>query len=281
MGLLNRAETRNESKPGLFARIEAKTGVYSLDDMGKTLKEKITRLTVNENTAYTVLTLLKTYSAFQSGFCLKLRAGQYCAYTCLQTGVEGMCIPQEKLWSRDKAKLQYFNFEPGQDKNISYWIFPLDKEEPWKAILLLEAANDTFDPKPVAEILKGNTIKLQEFIIEEENTDPDIINDNLSGEIIDDSDLYNKINEFQNHHPEFACIVMEAGSDFNSELSSLLSNIGTSAPLSEGKSLILLPKKLDWELITNLISKVHNAKPLLSFEPEIGEDVLSRLQSFI
>ena len=381
-GLLARLETENQPKPGLFARLEAENRVkteqgntvlqnaeesgkepesqiFTLDDIGVALKEKIRSLSGEQCNPYTILTLLKTYEAFHSAICLSLKNGNYSSYTSLQAGIETLTIPQGKLWSLEKAELSYFRFDFGTDDNLNYWIFPLKfiDNEPWGAVMLIEASDASFNPKAIAAILEGNTEKLLEQISEQssleeislDNLDDDDsedvyeinidiedngIEDNIEGniEIVsvdiidepldemleeeleevleeelesldqapeeisiessidessigDDTFLEQKIYDFQLSHPAFACIVLEKQENgpkqLNTELSAMVSNIGALIPLAGTKSLVLLPQILDWELITHLITKTHNVKPLLSFVPDFGENVLERLQAYI
>jgi len=186
MGLLSRAEKAAawESDVKNSDNVDDITGQtaveeeqsYSLDDMGKALGERIKRLPLRKSTPYTALSLLKAYSAFQSGVCLVLKDGLYTSFTSVSFGIEKISIPQEKIWSEENSGASYFKLDPEKTTEIKnttegleYWVFPLGSPsgcgepnspsaQPWEGIMILGVPNSaeinsTFDPQAIAAII--------------------------------------------------------------------------------------------------------------------------------
>jgi len=162
MGLLSRVAGRSDSKKTYVER-DSSLRDPSLDEMGKTLAERIRRLPENENTPYTALSLLKAYANFHSGICLSLKDGVYSSYLSIGAETGELSIPQEEVWSEDRAHQKYFRFEFDGESDFDRWIFPLDPSVlnasgPWASIMILETdkANDqgsAFNPGSVSEVI--------------------------------------------------------------------------------------------------------------------------------
>lgn len=305
---------------GLLSRVEARTipdndDESSLDEMGQALREKLKRLPDNENTPYTVLTLLKAYGSFHSGGCLSLKNGVYLPYSSVGTEIDKVSIPQGKIWYKDRALLRYFSYSPAENNDSIYWIFPLDFSGagPWSAIMLLKVPasaeqGSAFNPGYISAIIADSydklsiqasddkdTISLEiEELSPEADEDIDVLDVEFESsdeqdEIEDDNPEHNAIEEqitqFQDVYNEFNCIVFDcAGEDcenYSQKVADMLNTLGTVVPLTPERPLILLPKAYDWELISDRLSKNLNTTPLISFEANSTENVLKRIKSLI
>ena len=188
MGLLSRAANTTFNKQDPTAA-KAPPEDVQIDEMGKALRERIMRLPVETHTPHTVLNLLKAYSSFQTGLCLLLKNGVYTSYASVGLGVDKISIPQENIWSEERAAQPYFKYESDTGKNLEiksagegmeYWVFPLDNSksaspEPWEGIMILGVpeitkVNTGFDPRSVSAILAGNTDKL---FLKPDNDEPE------------------------------------------------------------------------------------------------------------
>ena len=294
MGLLSRAEGRTDSK------------TPSLDEMGKGLTERIKRLPQNENTPYTILTLLKAYANFNSGACLSLKDGVYSGYVSLGSGMDKMSIPREKVWTKEKAHLKHFQYKLDSRDDFNYWIFPLEPQgsEPWKAVMILEVSNLTeqsaaFNPNSISQIIADVSGKL---CVTADAASDDDLEEIDSAELIpvensfeepssgkpltkDQEIIKGKIADFQAVHGIFDCVVFEGSKedhlDFSQKVTEIVNTLGTVIPLSPARPLILIPKTTDCELICHRLSRSLNTAPLLSFESSSAGNALNRLESLI
>jgi len=290
---------------------------FSLDDMGKALKERIGRLSRNSSTPYTALSLLKAYSAFQTGICLSLQSGIYSSYTSVGLGIDKISIPCEKIWSEEKAGLPFFRLDSaskgenqeiisGHD-NLCYWIFPLGGEafakgensrRPWTEIMILgvhitEGTNSDFNPEYISAIVKGSSEKFLTGT-EKHAGEPVVVNIPAGKEYGKDEAeipiaLKEKIAEYHRIHADFNCILLDIPessddddkSGFLKNVSKMLNMTGTVLSLGKGYPLILLPKMYDLELITHRISRSLNIKPLKTFEASSPENVFNQIKSLL
>lgn len=142
-----------------------------LDDTGKRLRDRILRIAEKGTTPYTVLSLLKTYGAFQCGICLCLIEGTYIGYASVGLGIDKTLIPSERFPPEDPAQrnLYYKIGSPAllsitaMDPQAVIWAFPLDDEQPCRYILLLaedvpspqagQSGDSSFNPPRIARIL--------------------------------------------------------------------------------------------------------------------------------
>jgi len=101
--------------------------------------------------------------------------------------------------------------------------------------------------------------------------------------------LKEKIARYHVNCADFHCILleipasldMEEKAGFCKKVSEMINVLGIVIVLSSGRPLILIPKMLDRELITNRLSKSLNTIPLLSFETNSPEKVIDCIQSLI
>jgi len=98
--------------------------------------------------------------------------------------------------------------------------------------------------------------------------------------------LKEKIADYHRIHNDFGCILLDVPepaekAGFCKEVSKMLSMTGTVFPLSNGRSMILLPKKLDRELIAHRLSASLKSKILESFETDNSENVFSKIESLL
>jgi len=305
MGLLSRVEYRADSKK------HSPEGDATLDEMGKTLLERIKRLPEDVNTPYTALSHLKAYTNFRSAICLSLNGGLYSSYISLGAGIDKLSIPQDKVWSKENALLKYFRLDLNASDDFDYWIFPLDSSEtePWKAVLILEeenigGQNTAFNPGAVSAIISEIPDKLfqqadgtepeeLEEIAPAELAPEDVMpEDVMPEELLDEEPLSaeletikKKIVQFQKTHGIFSCVVLDGSNedyiDFSRKVSEMVNALGLVIPLSPARPLILFPKSIDCELIIHRLSGSLNTEPLSTFETNNAEFALSRIQSFI
>jgi len=274
MGLLSKAEGRIKGKKS------SSKACASLDDLGKTITERIKTLPQDENTPHTVLSLLKTHANFNSGICLSLKNGVYSSYSSLGAGVDKLSIPQEKIWSEDKANLKYFKYDLNPNKDFEYWIFPIhsDGSKPWNIVMLLEAADNTFNADSTAEIIAQVSDKLciNEGADETSDAEP------VSGE---HDKIKKEIIKFQEANDIFNCVIFDGSKedhlDFSMKVSEMVNTLGTVIPLSPSRPLVLFSGVMDYELLTHRLSKSLNTTPLLSFESDSADSVMSRIQPLI
>ena len=276
MGLLNRASNANlnehaPSEPEII-----------LDEMGKALRERIGRLDADTGRPYTVLSLLKAYSSFQTGICFYLKDTTYSSITSLGMDTEKVSIPVKNIWSEAKAGLNYFKLLPDEktgitiaEEGFNYWVFPLRKSEassvqPWDGIMILGIAagsadaNSAFDPGPISAILSGNTDKIvvkpaekpvldaaQTEVISAAGEDAEFPEYNSAEDFIKEQNrprdsLKEKIAQYHLSHNDFNCIIME---------------IPGSAPTGE--------KAAFCRRVTDMISMAGTVIPLSSGSPLI------------
>ena len=101
--------------------------------------------------------------------------------------------------------------------------------------------------------------------------------------------LKEKIADYHRIHNDFNCILLDIPESANEEekagfcktVSKMLSMTGTVFPLANGRPLILLPKKLDRELMAHRLSASLNSKILESFEADNSESVFSKIKSLL
>ena len=305
MGLLSKAEGRTDSdiSPEEISPAEDNTG---FNEMGKSLAEKIKNLPQSEDTPFTALSLLKAYANFHSGICLSLKKGFYYSYASLGTGIDKLSIPKDKVWSIKNARLKYFPFDLGDQEDFNYWVFPLGSadNEPWNAIMILEAENNpdqssAFVPDSVSDIIPEISDRLcgkikadrdndledlgeAEPVHEKEAAEKSVFKEIITG---DQQLIKEKITEFHRDNSSFRCIVYDGSRDdpieFSRKVMEMINTLGTVIPLSPAIPLILLPKTLDSELIIHVLKKIMNSAPLLSFESDSVESTLSRIQPLI
>ena len=153
MGLLTRAKD-------LATETEQGTEI-ALDQMAMILCERINRLPLEKNTPYTALSLLKAYGSFQSAACLALKNDTYFSYTSVGMGITKLSILQKEIWSDEKASKKFFKYETGWeallkdcDDGFDYWIFPLDNEKPWRAVVFLGVLHSVnFHPDSMSAVI--------------------------------------------------------------------------------------------------------------------------------
>jgi len=160
MGLLNKAE-----------------GKKTPDERGKALIDRILRIPPGPAVPYTILSLLKAYGSFQAGICFSLENGVYTKYSSVGLGIEKAAIPQEKIYSPERASSFYFelNAEEKQcidfmDSTLDLWCFPLDDEKPWQGLLILEYTDSsTINPQSLSIILH----EIRDFILPKDSVTQD------------------------------------------------------------------------------------------------------------
>jgi hypothetical protein len=220
-------------------------------------------------------------------------------------GIENLLIPQKFIWSEEKAQDKYFKLDSQKnlgiknaEKDLIYWIFPLDSLEPWGAVMILGASESSdFNPGPVSAILDDEADKMVFAISKEaaESGSGEITLEFSSMESFD----YQKSNKvekeialFHRIYLDFSCIVLEnpaaeaednspTKTSFCEKVSAMIDKAGTVIPLASGRPLILFPIVIDRELIAHRLSKTLNTKLLLSFEANNPENVFTRIDSLI
>jgi len=299
MGLLSRAEGNraadNKATVTIAVNDNSQPAVKAdpLDDMEKTITERIKRIPLNDEAPGTALSLLKAYSNFKTGICLSLKDEVYSSYVSLGGGIETLSIPQEKIWTESNAKQKYFQFSFDDNSNSKFWAYPLDSfgNRPWTAIMILEASNtkdSSFIPESISKILDHVSDKLcnyddvEEILEEEVSPDELASTEALSGE---QAKIRDEIAKFQEVHGQFNCVVFDGSKedhlDFSMKVTEMINTLGTVISLSPARPLILLPTTSDCELITHRLSKSLNSRPLISFESNSANITLGRIKPLI
>ena len=304
---------------GLLSKAQSNAGDKSdhaqLDEMGKSLCQRIKRLSQNSSTPYTALSLLKAYGGFQAGICLHLKDEIYIKYSSVGLGIGHIAIPEKKIRQDKKIKETYYKYN-GEEKldicageeELSYWIFNLEtleeeSKDAWKDIMLLvvsaeENPEPGFDPESISAILRETSKKfildkfLMEIKLDKKGTSEDIKNTLVDSEsLIPESmnALKDKISEYHKIHEEFGCILLENPHSENEEekngfckkISKILDMTGTVLALENTRPLILLPRLLDRELIAHRLSKSLNTKIMSVFEADSPESVYIQIESML
>ena len=247
-----------------------------LKDLGIALRERIKRLPQKKTTPYTALSLLKAYGSFQAGICLTLQNGIYSSYASVGMGIEKTAIPQEIIWSGEKARDKFFKLDSPEnlkikqaEKDSVYWVFPLDQGEPWGTVMILRAS-EAFDPEPLSVILE------------------DVVDKVLMPASVEPDSLEGKIVQYHRNYPKFHCILLEnpippgeeEKENYHELVSKMINTSGTVIPTPSGHPLVLLPPTMDRELIVHMLSKTLNTRPLLSFEANSPETTISKINSY-
>ena len=280
---------------GLLSRTLDRTA-FLLEETGEALQARIEKLTPKNTTPYTALGLLKAYGSFEWGICLSLKNGAYTSYTSIGLGIGQTSIPQEKIWAPEKAREKFIKLENRKSLDIKnteevpdYWLFPLVKpasdsaekdserssfEEPWRGVMILGVSDPSFDPEPVSAFVSG---VIDKFFIQTEQNDPELLPDTIRESIA----------EYHSTYTEFNCIILEfSGSPgkkklvtFCKKVTKTMDKAGKVIPLSNGRLLVLLPMRMDRELIAHRLSKSLNAAAVLSFGANSPDEAISRINA--
>jgi hypothetical protein len=286
MGLLSKAADKST--------VDTQTGA-GLDEMGKALRDRIRRLPPKKTAPYTALSLMKAYGSFQAGLCLALRKGVYASYASVGLGIEKINIDAEKLYSPQNASAKYFKLEKSEtlgvkylDSDISIWIFPLDKETPWGAALLLATDGaPLFNPEAIAIILEG----IQDIINPQIDRIIQRNSKNLHGEAVASkgTEIEATIKQYHKTNPSFSGILVdlpeaikeEDKNGFSQKVSHMVSLFGITALLPANNSLILMPRQADRDLIAHRLKNSLKTKILAAFDADSPEEALKTLQPFL
>jgi hypothetical protein len=284
---------------GLLTKASGKT-VPELDEMGKALLDRIRRLPPRKTTPYTALSLLKAYGSFQTGLCLSLRKGNYISYATIGMGVEKISIPGEKLYSPEVVQgvaggAAFIKVpeiaglgEKLAGEGLCYWVFPLDKESPWGALVLLGDNNSPlFNPVPISQIIGGALEifcpQIDKILVRNTRSAASQDPANVSNPLEADIAQYNKLNS------EFNGIVLDLpggegqgrAEEFNKAVHNMTSLLGLTLALPSGRSLVLLPGPLDKELVAHRLSKSLNAEALLVFKAASPGEALNLMGPYL
>ncbi|AEF83299.1 hypothetical protein [Leadbettera azotonutricia] len=285
MGLLSKADR---------ASIDTQPAA-DLDQMGKALRDRIRRLPPKKTAPYTALSLMKAYSSFQAGICLSLRKGVYTSYASVGLGIEKINIDAEKLYTPQNASSKYFKLDQSEtlgvkylDSDISIWIFPLDKEHPWGAVLLLGADGASlFNPEPIAIILEGIQDIINPQIDKIIQRDSKFSAERSSASKTDEIEA--TIKQYHKTNPAFSGILVELPKTINEEdkkgvplkISHMVSLFGIAAPFPSNHSLILIPRQADRDLIAHRLKNSLKTNILAAFDADSPEEALKTLQPFL
>ncbi|GHU10830.1 hypothetical protein FACS1894151_10410 [Spirochaetia bacterium] len=103
------------------------------DPMGKSLRERICALAPKKTSAYTALSLLKSYCAYDAGVCLSLQDGVYSSYASVGLGIGKMNLPKELIAFSGNGLTKALSPQDIALKSIKddsiIWIYPLDGAE--------------------------------------------------------------------------------------------------------------------------------------------------------
>ena len=160
MGLLDAAENKNHNFPEDHTVTE---DPQQLDEAGITLRDRILRIPEGSHKAYTALSLIRAYGAFQSGTFFLLEEGSYNSYASVGLGIKKFAFTLNQIFSQEKISVSYFKFSTEEkqamdflDPGMDLWCFPLDRNQPWGAVLLLECGGaPSFNPKKLSLLLNA------------------------------------------------------------------------------------------------------------------------------
>ncbi|MCL2094314.1 MAG: hypothetical protein FWH12_09015 [Treponema sp.] len=258
----------------------------SLDDIGEALKERINGLQVSENTPYTVLSLIKTYCAFQWAVCLSLRESHYLAYASIGLDTDNIKIPLDLIWKNNLEDEVFFSLDHIRDRIVisnvkeqGIWGFPIlsrerKKNSPWDGILVMSVSDPSFQAAVIPALLGGASDK----ILYQGSKNNAHTNRTLQG----------MLQHYMEHHPVFNCILFENPvlvegqypESMYDNIAAMIGEAGVVIPMPDERPLVLLPIKIDRELLLHRISKSLHAEPLISFESNNISTALSRINSF-
>jgi hypothetical protein len=292
-------------KMGLLSKAAVKTA-SELDAMGKALRDRILRLPRGGNTPYTALSLLKAYSSFQIGVCLACENGFYSSYASAGLGMEKIIIPREFVQSLIKGRSQG-SYKIGSPETLSLkavdagvviWLFPLDEDNPPNSILLLgEERAALFNPQLVELILseikdvlalrKEKPTGIRPGNGEKQAVPAKTREPPLAPDI--PKKLWNEILQYHKTNTSFHGIVLElppnTGKEgkkgFNALVSNMVSFFGTAVSLPSSRSLVLLPRPMDRELIAHRLTGSLRTVPLLIFEADSPDKALALIKPFL
>jgi hypothetical protein len=279
---------------GLLTKAAGKT-TPELDEMGKALLDRIRRLPPRKTTPYTALSLLKAYGSFHAGLCLSLQKENYISYASIGMGIEKISIPWEKLYSPEKAGEPFIKLSGGIDigkksggENFCCWVFPLDGESPWSALILLgDNDNPLFNPESLRQIIQGApeifSPQVDKIPIQDSPGPASHYLANISDPLEAAIAQYHKINS------RFNGIVLDlpAGmakdeaEGFNKTVYNMVALLGITLALPSGRSLVLLPGTLDEELVAHRLSNSLNTKVPMLFKAESPGEALDRIRSYL
>jgi len=138
MGLLDRADEKKFISP-------AEEQPHELDELGKSLLDRIQRIPAGAHVPYTALSLLRAYGSFQAGTFFKLENENYLSCASVGLGIKKLSVPCSMVFTPGRASLKFFNFSPEEkqalgflDRSMNLWCFPMDNGEPWNAVLIIQ-----------------------------------------------------------------------------------------------------------------------------------------------
>jgi hypothetical protein len=276
---------------GLLTKATGKV-VSELDEMGKALLNRIRRLPPRKTTPYTALSLLKAYGSFQTGLCLFLWKGNYTSYATVGLGIEKISIPGKELYSPEMSGRHFIKIpdtaELGKKlasgEGLCYWAFPLDRESPWSALILLgDNNNPLFNPEFLSQIIQGAleifSPQIDKILRRNNQAQVSQSSENIPDSLEAAIAQYNKINL------QFNGILLDPPADpeedFNKAVYNMVALMGITMVLPSGCSLILIPGTLDKELIAHRISSSLNAKVLMIFEAGSSKEALDLIRPYL
>ena len=270
---------------GLLGRVIGNSSL-ALDPMGTALSLRLQSLPTNEHTPYTALSLLKTFFSFQYALLCSLDDAAYTSYAFIGLEHGSFTMDRDLLFSKETMHHPYFLLDPkdlppmeGMVASLAHWAFPLgsDKEhdeDPWEAFLIIGTDEKDFLPELLALLLN--------------NVEDKMLLGSKSGFDLSNSTLKSRLQQFQNEHGAFHCILFEnyetesdgTGASTYDLLSAMVPTLGMVIPLPDERPLILLPKKIDRDLVVHRLSKSINSQALDSFEAAGINGALNRITAF-
>jgi hypothetical protein len=210
--------------------------------------------------------------------------------------VEKVSIPQEKLYSPEKAKKDYFQFSDKEKREINIldlrldlWGIPLDKEKPWNAILILGCTDSSsFNPQGLSAILQDikNSIYPNAYQKETQKTEPAIENEPLQKT----KDGFEEILEqYHSSNSSIGGMIIEIPEDLRKledkegikKISSMVSHFAMAEELSSGRCLVLFPESLDRELIAHRLKNNLGTDIPLIFSTGSPAETLQKIRPYL
>ncbi len=256
---------------GLLSKAAAMT---TLDETGKALVDRLTKLPRTHTLSDTALNMLRSYIPFKRGACLSRGTDAYVSFSILGFGLEKIHIPQalaaehkEKWHKIPETNINELKDEGNEDSY--YWIFHVTDVNPPEAMLLL-SADAGFFPETVSRILEKAEAAFMPF---EKNSSEDSGKD-------EPADI---INEYFDASGTFNCCIFSTSIDEETpdEILRSIKSFGRLLPLKGNTFILLFPLSIDHELLLHHLNKRFHLNIVEQFSADTPQKVLDCIQHYV
>jgi hypothetical protein len=247
--------------------------------MAVALIDRILRLPPGDTTAFTALSLIKTYANFAAGLCVHLRGPGHQGYATIGLGSsdDPLSIKTLSLSAAEPSLIgtvQDLSL-PGLDAGLRVWAYALDELEPTdNAVLLVE---DGDYPLPLADLTAIFRACRKAFA-------PPV---RTAPATAGNADLATFLRERFAHNGEqtqsLAILdqdpLVAAAGAFPERAASAIGALGSVFPLSSRRALVFFIQPRDTELLVRQLTKSLGAQVVLSFEAPNADSALDAIGS--